>query len=187
VAAGVALVAAALIGGLVLLIAGGGDGGGRQGAAPSNRVADLQNKLLKHTVVNARDGISVRRPANWADHKAHSVITLRSADRCVAINLSAPAGAEGTARLRRDSLRAVRTGFTKVRVGPGGRGQVGGIPTTSNTLELTDDAGHTRRVLLSVSKGENHSYLTEVVLGNPACADDLRVAQVVLTSVEFTK
>jgi hypothetical protein len=180
-------VAAALIGGLVLLVAGGGGDGGDSAPASSNRITELQDKLLKHTVVNTQDGISVRRPANWADDKVHGVITLRSADRCVAINLSAPAGAGSAARLRRDSLRALRAGFKKVRVGPGGRAQLGGVPTTSSTLQLTDDAGHSRRVLLSVGKGENHAYLTEVVLGNPACADDLRIAQVILTSIEFTK
>ena len=181
------LVALALIGGIVLLIAGGDDSNDDSGSTPTRATTNLQEKFLKRTVVNAEDGISVRRPGHWSDAKNNGVITLRSADRCVAVNLSAPPGAPGLRSLRRDALATLRQGFKKVRVGPGGRAKVGGIPTRSSTIVLTADKGKRRRVLLSIGKGERHTYLTEVVLGNPSCQADLALAQVVLGSIEYTK
>jgi hypothetical protein len=184
----VLLVAVAVIGGLVLLITGGDDNGGNSsGSQPSQQVQDLQDKLLKKTVVLPDDGISVRRPGNWTDDKNNGVIVLRSADRCVAINLSAPTDAKGAKSLRSDSLAALRQNFKKVQVSGGGRAQVGGVPTTTKAVTLIDDQGNRRRLLLSIGTGKKNAYLTEVVLGNPSCQADLTLAQVVLTSIQFTK
>jgi hypothetical protein len=183
------LAAAALVGGVILLISGGSDGGSSSSAAGTSRQAmkALQDKFLMHTVVLPDDGISVRRPASWKDSKNNGVITLHSGDRCVAINLSAPPDAKGANALRNDSLKALRQSYKNVQVGPGGPGQVGGVPTTSSTVTLTDSKGNRRRLVLSIGKGKKNAYLTEVVLGNPSCAADLAMAQIVLTSVQFTK
>jgi hypothetical protein len=184
----VLLVAVAVIGGLVLLITGGDDkGNGTNAGAQSPQAQALQDQFLKKTVVLPDDGISVRRPGNWTDDKNNGVIVLRSADRCVAINLSAPTDAKGAKGLRSDSLAALRQNFKKVQVSGGGRAQVGGIPTTTKAVTLTDDQGNKRRLLLSIGTGKKNAYLTEVVLGNPSCQADLALAQVVLTSIQFTK
>jgi hypothetical protein len=189
VAIGVLLVAAALIGGLVLLISGAGDdnGGSSSAGAPTPRTQDLQDRFLKHTVALPDDGISVRRPGNWTDAKNNGVITLRSHDRCVAVNLSAPAGAKGAKGLRTDSVSAVRQGYENVQVSPAGHAPVGGIPTTSSAIRLTDSNGDRRRILLSVGTGKKNAYLSEVVLGNPSCQVDLALAQVVMGSAQFSK
>jgi hypothetical protein len=189
VAIGAVLVGAALIGGIILLIAGGGDNGGGSSSAatPQQATKQLQDKFLKHTVVLPDDGISVRRPASWKDSKNNGVITLRSADRCVAVNLSAPTDANGAKGLSSDSLSALKQGYKNVQVSPAGRAQVGGIPTTSKSVTLTDANGGRRRVILSTGTGKKNAYLTEVVLGNPSCAADLAMAQIVLTSVQYTK
>ena len=190
VAIGAVLVAAAVIGGIILLISGGGgsDKGssGSAGRSPQATKA-LQDKFLRHTVVLPDDGISVRRPAGWKDSKNNGVITLRSADRCVALNLSAPPDANGANALRRDALAALKRGYKNVDVAAAGHAQVGGIPTTSNSITLTDSKGDRRRVILSIGNGKKNTYLTEVVLGNPSCAADLAMAQIALTSVQFTK
>jgi hypothetical protein len=169
-----------------VLIATGGDDdddsdSGRQ------QVSELQEALLKRTVVIPRDGISVRRPGKWSDRKEQGAITLFSPSRCVSVSLAAPAEAKEARSLHRDSLTALRQLYEKVRVGPGARGKVGGIPTMSNSIFLTDDKGNRRRVLLSTGRGKRHAYLTQVVLGNLSCQDDLAVANVILTSVEYTK
>jgi hypothetical protein len=182
-ALGVVFVAAALIGGIVLLVGGGdddSDSGGEQ-------VRGLQESVLDRTVVIAEEGISVRRPGNWRQKKEQGVITLLSPNRCVSVNLAAPFDANQTAQLRRDSLAALRQLHEKVRVGPGGPGNVGGIPTTSNTITVTDEKGNQRRVLLGIGRGKKHAYVTQVVLGNPRCQQELAVAQVILSSVEYTK
>jgi hypothetical protein len=183
VALGVLFIAAALIGGLVLLVTGGDDDSDSEGS----QVSDLQERLLKRTVVIPRDGISVRRPADWRERKDQDLITLLSPNRCVSVSLSAPADAKEARGLHRDSLSALRQLYEKVQVGPGGRGNVGGIPTMSDAVRLTDDKGNRRRVLLSIGRGKQHAYVTQVVLGNPACQSELAVAQVILSSIEYTK
>jgi len=188
VAIGVLLVSLALIGGLVLLITGDGDDDERaSGSQPTQQVQDLQEKFLKKTVVLPDDGISVRRPGSWTDDKNNGVIILRSDDRCVAVNLSAPTDAKGAKSLRTDSITALRQNFKNVQVSAGGHAKVGGIPTTTNAITLKDDEGNRRRVLLSIGTGKKKAYLTEVVLGNPSCQADLQLAQLVLTSVQYTK
>jgi len=190
VAIGGVLVGVALIGGIILLISGGGgsDNGGSGSAVRSQQATKaLQDKFLRHTIVLADDGISVRRPISWKDSKNNGVITLHSADRCVAINLSAPPDAKGANALRTDALAALKHGYKNVNVAGAGHSQVGGIPTTSNSVTLTDSKGDRRRVILSIGKGTKNTYLTEVVLGNPSCAADLAMAQIALTSVQYTK
>jgi hypothetical protein len=41
--------------------------------------------------------------------------------------------------------------------------------------------------LLSVGTGKRNAYATQVVLGNTSCQAELGVAQVILTSIEYTK
>jgi hypothetical protein len=183
VAVGIVLVGAALIGGIVLLATGGD---GDSGTVSSKRVTDLQDRLLKKTVVIPRDGISVRRPADWKDSKNHGVVTLFSPSRCVSVALSAAAEAKQGKSLLGDSLGALRQTYKNVKVAPGGGGEIGGIPTTSKTIQLTDEKGNRRTVLLSVGTGKRNAYATQVVLGNPSCQAELGVAQVILTSIEYT-
>jgi hypothetical protein len=174
-----------VIGGLVLLATDGDD----DSDSGSEQVSDLQERILKRTVVIPQDGMSVRRPGDWREKKdkGHGVITLLSPSRCVSVSLSAPADTKEARSLHRDSLSALRQLYEKVQVGPGGRGNVGGIPTMSDAVTLTDDKGNRRRVLLSIGRGKQHAYVTQVVLGNPGCQSELAVAQVILSSIEYTK
>jgi hypothetical protein len=187
VAVGVLLVAIAVIGGLILLVTGNDDGDSGTGPQPTADLNDLQNRFLDRTVVIPSDGISVRRPANWQDSKEDGVITLLSPNRCVSVSMSAPAGTKGAKGLMDDSLSALRQTYNKVEVVPGGQGAIGGVPTTSRTIQLTDSNGNRRRILIGVGTGNKNAYLTQVVLGNPSCQGELALAQVVLSSAEFTK
>ena len=189
VAVGVLLVAIAVIGGVILLVTGDDDSdrGSGAGPAPAADLNELQDRFLDRTVVIPSDGISVRRPADWKDSKEQGVITLLSPNRCVSVSMSAPAGAKGAKGLMDDSLGALRQTYKKVAVVPGGQGAIGGVPTTSRTIQLTDAKGNRRRVLLGVGTGNKNAYLTQVVLGNPSCQGELALAQVILSSAEFTK
>jgi hypothetical protein len=173
-----------LLGGIVLLIAGGG---GDSGSDSAQGVSNLQDKLLRKTVVVPPGGISVRRPGDWKATRAHEVITLFSPNRCVSVSLSAAAKAKEAKSLLGDSLAALKQTYKNVKVAPGGGGSIGGIPTTSKTIQLTDEKGNRRTVLLSVGTGKRNAYATQVVLGNPSCRAELGVAQVILTSIEYTK
>jgi hypothetical protein len=181
----VALLAAALIGGLVLLIVGGGDDD--TGTKPTHQTAQLQDRFLKHTVVQPDKGISVRRPANWTDSKRGGVITLQSHDRCLAMTLSAPVPAGRAKGLRSDSISLLKDSYKNLQVGPAPDSDVGGIPTTSDTVSFKDQKGNQIRVLLSVGTGDKYGYLTEIVVRNPSCQGDLGLGQVVLSSIEYTK
>jgi len=185
VAIGVVLIAAALIGGLVLLVVGGGDDD--SSSQPSPQVSHLQDKFLKHTVVLPDKGISVRRPGNWSDSKRGGVVALQSHDRCLAITLSAPQAAGDAKGLRDDSIALIKRSFANARVQPAPDSPVGGIPTSSDALSFHDQKGNPIKVLLSVGKGDKYAYLTEIVVRDNSCQGDLQLAQIVLSSIQYTK
>jgi hypothetical protein len=187
VAIGGILVTLAIIGGIVLLIAGGDDDNGNNSSSTSPQVKQLQERFLKHTVVDVEKGISVRRPKTWSDKKDNHVIALQSHDRCLAMTLSAPVEASKANGLHDDSIAVLKRSFknTKVHPTPNDK-RIGGLPTTSNTLTF-NQGGDQVRVLLSVSKGDKYAYLTEVVVRNPSCQGDLQLGNLILTSIEFTK
>jgi hypothetical protein len=184
VAIGVLLVVLALIGGLVLLFTGGDDNDSSSG---SKQTAELQDKFLKHTVVLPDKGISVRRPGDWKDSKSTTGIALQSKDRCLAMTLAAPQGADRAKGIRDDSIALFKRSFKNVKVRPAPDSPVGGIPTVSDALSVTDQKGNPIQILLSVGTGERFAYLTEVVVRDPRCQGDLQLAQVVLGSIQYTK
>ncbi len=179
------LVVAAVIGGLVLLVAGGGDEASTSGASP--QASQLQDRFLRQTVVVPDRGISLRRPGNWKDSKNGGAIALQSRDRCLAMTLSAPQGAGRAKGLRDDSIALFKRSFANARVRPAPDSPVGGIPTTSDALSVTDQKGNPIQILLSVGTGERFAYLTEIVVRDPRCQGDLQLAQIVLGSIQYTK
>jgi hypothetical protein len=188
VAIGVALVALALIGGIILLIAGGDDDSGTNSATTSSAdISQLQNKFLDHTVVDSDKGISIRRPASWKVNKEHGVTNIQSKDRCLAMQLSAPVAASRAKALGQDGVTALRAQFKNVRVRPGASARVGGVPTRSSSITVSDRKGNPVHVLLSVGTGKKNAYLTEVVVRDPSCQGDLQLAQLMLSSAAYTK
>jgi hypothetical protein len=187
VAVGVVLVAIALIGGLILLVAGDGDDESDSVSQPTVGVSELQNRFLDRTVVNAEKGITVRRPASWKVTKERGVTNIQSKDRCLVMQLSAPVPAGRAKALRKDGIAVLRDQYKNARVQPATRSQIGGVPTTSNAINVTDPKGNDIQVLLSVGTGRKNAYLTQVVVRDPACQGDLQLAQLMLASVEFTK
>ena len=178
------LVVAALIGGLVLLFVGGSDD---SGSKASHQTSQLQDTFLQHTVVVPDKGISVRRPDNWKDSKNGGAVALQSHDRCLAMTLSAPRDADRAKGLRDDSIALFKRSFRNAKVRPAPDSPVGGIPTTSDALSVTDQKGNPIQVLLSVGTGSKFAYLTEIVVRSPSCQGDLQLAQVVLSSIQYTK
>ena len=187
VAIGVLLVAIAVIGGLVLLITAADDSNDARMTATSARTYQLQDKFLKQTVVEADKGISVRRPADWSHTKRAGVTTLKSHDNCLAMTLAAPQPAGQAKKLRSDSIDLFRRSYKNAEVQGAAGANVGGIPTTSDTLNLVDRKGHQIRVLLSVGTGDKYAYLTEIVVRDPRCQGDLGLAQLILGSIQYTK
>jgi hypothetical protein len=184
---GVLLVAFALIGGLILLIAGGDDNGSDSTAQASADVTQLQSRFLDRTVVDPDKGISIRRPASWKVAKAHGVTNIQSKDRCLAMQLSAPVPAGRAKALRKDGINVLRGQFKNAKVQPTTSSNIGGVPTRSDTITFADPKGNDVRVLLSVGTGQKNAYLTEVVVRDPTCQGDLQLAQLMLSSAEFTK
>jgi hypothetical protein len=185
VAIGTVLVAAAVIGGIVLLLVGSGDDNGSSGPS-RDQVKNLQNELLDKTVVNPTAGISVRRPSSWSDSKRGNAIVLSSEDRCVSMTLAAPTAANQWRKLAQGAIDSLKT-QENVTFSKAGNSSLGGIPTTSFRASLTTAKGAGVRTVISVGKGKKYAYLTETALGNPKCRQDLAAAQVILTSVEYTK
>jgi hypothetical protein len=138
-------------------------------------------------VVDPQAGISVRRPSSWSDSKDTNLINLRSKNRCVGMTLAAPTRANQTDQLLEATIDSLRQSGRDVKYARVGRGEVGGIPTTSFRAELKNEEGDRIRALLSIGKGKRFAYLTEIVLGNRKCRQDLAAAQLILTSIEYTK
>jgi hypothetical protein len=185
-ALGIVLVGAAVVGGIVLLAAGS-ENEGTSGSGTGARVERLQEKLLDKTVVDPAAGISVRRPDSWTDSKGRGAIILRSENRCVSMTLAAPAQARDAKKLIRDSISGLRDTYPGIRIRQTGRNSLGGIPTSSFTAALRNKRGDEIRVLLSVGTGRKYAYVADVILGNTKCRADLAAAQLILTSVEYTK
>ena len=184
---GLLLVALALIGGIVLLLGGGDDTAMTTTTDHTAGLAQLQNRFLGRTAVDADKGISVRRPAGWAVRREHGVTNIQSKDRCLVMQLSAPVPAGKADELRHDGITALRDQFKSARVQSGMRSAIGGVPTTSSTIAVKDAKGNKVQVALSVGKGRKNAYLTQVVVRDPACQGDLQLAQLMLSSARFTK
>jgi hypothetical protein len=187
---GAALLVAAAFG-AVAMLAAGGDGDGEESAgtqpSPTQTQTQFQEGILDRTVVDRRAGIIVRRPSNWSDTTGNGLVTVRSPGRCVVLSLSAPADTGDQKRLLSDSLAVLANANKNVRARPAGQGEVGGIPTIARTVTFKDEKGRQVRVVVSVGHGKKYAYLTEVVLRDPSCQDDLQRAQVVLSSIDYSK
>ncbi|HSD24948.1 MAG TPA: hypothetical protein VLB79_11550 [Solirubrobacterales bacterium] len=188
VAVGALLVALALIGGIVLLVAGGDGNDSSPGAMQTTAdLTHLQDRFLDRTVVDPDKGISIRRPANWDVTKKHGVTNVQSKDHCLVIQLSAPVPSGKADELRKDGVTVLRDRYRNAKVQPGARSRIGGVPTTSSTITVRYPKGNDVRVLLSVGTGKQNAYLSEVVVRDPSCQGDLQLAQLMLSSAEFTK
>jgi hypothetical protein len=183
VAVGAALIGAALIGAIVLIIVGSG-GDDKKGPSPQE-VHNLQQQVLGRTIVDPGAGISVREPKHWRSQKGTNLITLQSADKCLGMTFY---GAQTTnaKRVLNDSVAVVKRELRGSQLQPVGDSQVGGIPTTSARITGREN-GKPVSVLLSIGKGKRHTYLTQTSLGSPSCRSTLATAQVVLTSLQYTK
>jgi hypothetical protein len=186
VVVGAALVGAAILGGILLLILGSSDDKDKKGASPED-IAKLQNELLDKTVVDPHAGISVRRPSSWSDTKGDNIITLRSKNRCVAMTLAAPTRASQSNKLTQATIDAIRQTQKNVSFKRAGHGEIGGIPTVSYRVGLKNQEGDEVRALFSIGRGKKFAYLTQTVLGNSSCTAELATAQVIQTSIEYTK
>ena len=89
--------------------------------------------------------------------------------------------------LRRDGINLLRGQFKNAKVRPAASSKIGGVPTRSDTITFADPKGNDVRVLLSVGTGQKNAYLSEVVVRDPTCQGDLQLAQLMLSSAEFTK
>jgi hypothetical protein len=129
----------------------------------------------------------VRRPSSWSDTKRGNVVTLRSKNNCVAMTLAAPTRANQTKNLIQATIDALRQTQKNVSFKSVGHGEVGGIPTASYRAELKNQKGDQVRALFSIGRGKQFAYLTQTVLGNSSCTEELATAQVIQTSIEYTK
>ena len=103
------------------------------------------------------------------------------------MTLAAPANAGDTKKLLQATIDAIRETQRNVAFKRAGSDPVGGIPTASYRAALKNPKGHEVRALLSVGRGQKYAYLTETVLGTSSCRQDLAAAQVILSSIEYTK
>lgn len=177
----------ALICAAVLVAVGSEDAGKRgKGGTRSEDLGKIQDEILARTVVDPRAGISVRRPESWPGRAAKGVVSLRSSDSCVSVTLAA-SSATTAAQLLRESVTVFRRSYRAVRARPGGATAIGGLPTLSRTITFDAGRGQPLRAVVAVSRGKVNAYLTEVVIRDPSCAGAIQRAQVVLSSVEFTR
>jgi hypothetical protein len=179
-------VVAAIIGGIVLLVSGDEDEDSTTAASPD--LPELQEQFLTKTVTVPDKGISVRRPEEWGDNKRGGAITLHSPGRCVALTLAATDSADNNKKVHDEAVEVFKktSEFKNVKVKPEADREVGGLPTKNDTVTLTNK-GSQLTLLLSVGKGEKYTYITETVVSNPSCQQDLQEARLIVSSIEYTK
>ena len=174
----------------MLLVAGGDDNNDSTSGSTTSTpdLATLQQQFLKKTVTLPDRGITVRRPSDWGDRKLGTAISLHSPGRCVALTLAATDSADNNKRVHDQAIEGFKktSGFKNVKVKPQPDKEVGGLPTTNDTITLTRE-GHTLTVLLSVGKGKKYTYLTETVVSSPSCQQDLQNARLIVSSIHYTK
>ena len=186
VAAGIALLCLAAVGAVALIATDRSDDS--EGApTQTDRLTRLQQQHLPKPFGDGSLGISARRPADWTATERGGLFSVQSPDGCLALSLSAPRRASEAKRLREESIAILRRTNKGARVRPTGTARVGGIPTTSDVITFPNGKGGEARTLLSVGTGETHAYLTEIVVGDPACQGDLQLAQLILSSITYSK
>jgi hypothetical protein len=90
-------------------------------------------------------------------------------------------------RLEKDSIDALRASFGRVEVRDSGKATLGGLPTTGALVAVTNKRGDPAVIQLSVSRGRQLAYVTQVVFRSPPCEEAAPDAQRVTESLEFTK
>ena len=189
-AVGLGVIALAALGGGILVATSddddSGDGQVSQEAV-DERLQELADEELVEDVGDAGAGISARIPKDWDQQKQSGLITLESGDRCVSISLAAPARASQADSLLDDTVAGLRRDFkgAQVQTLPGQR--IGGLSGKSAVLQVKGAEGDQVRVLITVGRGKQQAYLTQVVLRDPACGDALVQSQLVVNSIEYTK
>ena len=182
---------AALGGGI--LVATGDDDNDEPEAPPvsqgavDDRLQELSEERLTQVVRDQGEGISVRIPKDWDQSKQSGLITVGSGDRCVSVSLAAPVPAAEAGALLDDTVAEVRSDFEGAQVQPLEGQKVGGLPGETVVLQVEAEKGDRVRVLITVGRGKQQAYLTQVVLRDPACGDALVDSQLVVNSIEYTK
>ena len=151
------------------------------------RLEELARKRLVQRVRDRDEGISVRIPKNWDQSKQSGLITLESGDRCVSIALAAPVSAAEAGSLLDETVAGVRNDFEGAGVQKLEGERVGGLPGESVVIQVEPEKGDRVRVLITVGRGKQKAYLTQVVLRDPDCGDALIDSQLVVNSIEYTK
>jgi hypothetical protein len=163
---------------------GGGDV--TQSAADADPQA-LADERLTEQVRDRGEGISARIPESWKQSSEQGLISLESGDRCVAISLAAPVGKSSAGSLLDDTVAELRGEFEGAQVQRLGAQRIGGLPGETVVLQVKPAKGDQVRVLITVGRGKQQAYLTQVVLRDPACGDALVDSQLVVNSIEYTK
>jgi hypothetical protein len=138
-------------------------------------------------VVNSDAGISVRRPGDWTDTTRNGVITIQSHDKCLVMSLSAPTSVDNAITIRKQGISYFKGQYKNVKVRSAKEFDIGGVPTTTNAITVTDQNGRQISVLLNVGKGKKNAYVTQVVVREPQCAGDLQLATLMLHTIQYTK
>jgi hypothetical protein len=188
------LAAAVLVGGALAVYYGAFRGDGESDNGPATTTAtDAAAKVhaarasLTERFNDKQLGISAGFPASWRSSKGHSKHLLESRDHCISITLAAPAPVQVANRMRRDAISILRGSFKRTTVAAGEKGrEIGGVPTRNDVITVSKGSGSVR-VLLGVGRGKQLAYLSQVVLRDPSCGQDLLEAQLILNSARFSR
>jgi hypothetical protein len=131
-------------------------------------------------------GITARYPDGWKKKESRDMVSLQSEDGCIAMTLAAPAEASAAGQVKRDSIAALSRSLGKAKFAEAPPQTFGGLPTTGVIAEVQDPRGRAALVRLSVSRGKELAYVTQVILRSVDCPDAEQAAGIV-QQVEFRK
>jgi hypothetical protein len=167
---------------VTLLLRSSGSDDSADVATPS-----LERQLpLNPSVRDSGLGLSYQVPEGWRQHKASSVIQLRSPDRSVQIGVSTPGPASDSRQVLQAALADLRSSYKGVSVAAGSGKKLGGLEARGAVVAATMAKGTDLRILVAVAKGQRRTHLVEVFTGAGAPAERVAQAQRALDSLRFS-
>jgi len=175
----IALAAGALVVLAVIVLAAGSGGGDDPAPAPLP-----PPPRAERTLSAPRAGITMRVPAGWTARRAGGGLTMRSADRSVALAVVRPRGATSSARVLREAARDLRRRYRVRSARPAPARRLAGLPAIGLVLDARIRSRPVRS-LVSAAQGRRRAWLAEVFASARAPAARLAEGQVALNSLRL--
>lgn len=171
---GALFVLAGIVVAIAVLSARGGDG--KRGAVQRARIVSVPQL-----------GLTFAYPATWSRDVSGTVIRLRAPRSVAVMTFASPVEGRYDARLKADTLAALRKRYAPAKVLRDGPAKLGARKVTSFELRGTGSRGEVVRALALVGSSDYRTYVVTLITPGRPSARALAQAQQVLATVRLPK